>query len=72
MEIMELFDESTMNLNLQGETKDQIIEEMVTLLDEAECSLIRTTIKKRSMPEKNSPPQDLDLTLRSRMPRPQQ
>ncbi len=34
MEIMELFDESTMNLDLQGETKDQIIEEMVTLLDE--------------------------------------
>ena len=34
MEIIELFDESTMNLNLQGETKDQIIEEMVTLLDE--------------------------------------
>lgn len=31
---MELFDESTMNLDLQGETKDQIIEEMVTLLDE--------------------------------------
>ena len=30
MEIMELFDESTMNLDLQGETKDQIIEEMVT------------------------------------------
>ena len=34
MNIMELFDESTINLNLQGETKDQIIEEMVTLLDE--------------------------------------
>ena len=34
MEIMELFDEATINLDLQGETKDQIIDEMVTLLDE--------------------------------------
>ena len=56
MEIMELFDESTMNLNLQGETKDQIIEEMVTLLDEGGVLADK----------------DLDLTLRSRMPRPQQ
>ena len=70
MEIMELFDESTMNLDLQGETKDQIIEEMVTLLDEG--SPTKKLIKKRSMQEKSSPPQDSDLTSRSRMPRPQQ
>jgi fructose-specific phosphotransferase system IIA component len=34
MEIIELFDESTINLDLQGETKDEIISEMVELLDQ--------------------------------------
>lgn len=33
MEIIELFDESTITLDLQGETKDEIIAEMVDLLD---------------------------------------
>ena len=72
MNIMELFDESTMNLDLQGDTKDQIIEEMVTLWTKAECSLTKKLIKKRFMQEKSSPLQDLDLISRSRMQRQQQ
>lgn len=33
MKIVELFDESTMNLNLQGRTKDEVIDEMIEILD---------------------------------------
>lgn len=34
MKIIELFDESTMDLNLQGTTKDEIIDEMIEVLDQ--------------------------------------
>lgn len=34
MDIIELFDESTITLDLKGTTKDEIIDEMVTLLDQ--------------------------------------
>lgn len=34
MNIIELFDEATINLDLQGETKDDVIAEMITMLDD--------------------------------------
>ena len=65
MEIMELFDESTMNLDLQGETKDQIIEEMVTLLDEGGVLADKEAYKKAiyAREEQSSTGLGFDLSL---------
>lgn len=46
MNIMELFDENTMKLDLQGKTKDDILEEMIEVLDEGNILSDKETYKK--------------------------
>ncbi len=58
MEIAELFDESTIKLELNGTTKDEIIEEMVDLLDSGNVLNDKEESKKPFMQEKSSQQQD--------------
>ena len=52
MEIAELFDEATIKLELNGTTKDEIIDEMVELLDSG------NVLNDKFMQEKSSQQQD--------------
>lgn len=58
MEIAELFDEATIKLELNGTTKDEIIDEMVELLDSGNVLNDKEEYKKPFMQEKSSQQQD--------------